>query len=113
MHPYGARRAELIWEEKYDASGKRVAPLRVQDEPDFVAAFSSGNRYIVETKGQEDMNVANKDRTAAIWCENASILTGETWGYLKVKQSEYSKLQAGTFADLRVLGEGVLPLNQA
>ena len=25
-----ARRAELIWEGKYDANGKRVAPLRVQ-----------------------------------------------------------------------------------
>lgn len=30
MHPSGGRRTELIWEGKYDASGKRVAPLRVQ-----------------------------------------------------------------------------------
>jgi hypothetical protein len=96
MHPCGARRAESIWEGKYDASRKRVAPLRVQHEPDFVTALSSGNRYIVETNGQEDVNVANKDRAAATWCENASILTGETWAYLKVKQSEYGKLQAGT-----------------
>jgi hypothetical protein len=29
MQPIG-RRTELIWEGKYDASGKRVAPLRVQ-----------------------------------------------------------------------------------
>jgi len=34
-------------------------------------------RDIVETKGQEDVNVANKDRAAAIWCDNASTLTGE------------------------------------
>jgi adenine specific DNA methylase Mod len=30
IHPSAGRRAELIWEGKYDASGKRVAPLRVQ-----------------------------------------------------------------------------------
>src|ERR1700730_13891164 len=29
-HAAATRRAELIWEGKYDASGKRVAPLRVQ-----------------------------------------------------------------------------------
>jgi type III restriction enzyme len=80
-------------------------------EPDFVAVLSDGNRYIVETKGQEDVNVANKDRAAAIWCENACILTGESWAYLKVKQSEYTKLQADTFADLKILGQGTLPLN--
>lgn len=80
-------------------------------EPDFVAVLSDGNRYIVETKGQEDVNVANKDRAAAIWCENASMLTGEAWAYLKVKQSEYTKLQADTFADLKILGQGALKLS--
>lgn len=79
-------------------------------EPDFVAVLDNGHRYIVETKGQEDVNVANKDRAAAIWCENASILTGESWAYLKIKQSEYTKLQADTFEDLTVLGQGALPL---
>lgn len=78
-------------------------------EPDFVAVLTDGKRYIVETKGQEDVNVANKDRAAAIWCENASALTGDSWSYLKVKQSEYVKLQADTFADLRVFGQAVLP----
>src|ERR1043166_2240707 len=77
-------------------------------EPDFVAVLGDGKRYIVETKGQEDVNVVNKDRAAAIWCENATILTGETWKYLKVQQKEYTKLQADTFADLAVLGQGVL-----
>jgi type III restriction enzyme len=71
-----------------------------------------GNRYIVETKGQEDVNVANKDRAAAIWCENASALTGENWSYLKVKQGEYTKLQADTFEDLTILGQAVLPLEK-
>jgi hypothetical protein len=30
MHASAGRRAELIWKGKYDADGKRVAPLRVQ-----------------------------------------------------------------------------------
>lgn len=79
-------------------------------EPDFVAVLSGGNRYIVETKGQEDVNVANKDRAATIWCENATMLTGEQWAYLKVKQSEYTKLQADTFADLTIFDQSVLGL---
>jgi type III restriction enzyme len=78
-------------------------------EPDFVAVLMNGNRYIVETKGQEDVNVANKDRAATMWCENASALTGERWAYLKVQQSEYKKLQADSFEDLKILGQGVLP----
>ncbi len=49
------------------------------------------------------------DYPAAIWCENASVLTGENWSYLKVKQSEYVKLQADAFADLSIFGQGVLP----
>jgi hypothetical protein len=33
------------------------------------------------------------------------MLTGETWAYLKVKQSEYVKLQADSFADLNVFAQ--------
>src|SRR5207244_10041370 len=40
----------------------------------------------------------------------SSALTGETRAYLKVKQSKYTKLQADTFADLSVFGQGVLDL---
>src|SRR6266542_2349868 len=29
-HPFAVKRTELIWEGKYDANGKRLAPLRVQ-----------------------------------------------------------------------------------
>ena len=33
-------------------------------EPDFVAVTTDGASYLVETKGMEDVNVANKDRAA-------------------------------------------------
>jgi type III restriction enzyme len=72
-------------------------------EPDFVAVTGDGLHYIVETKGLEDINVANKDRAAHLWCENASKLTGKPWAYLKVRQTDYNGLQPIDFTDLLVL----------
>lgn len=70
--------------------------------PDFVAVISDNTRYLIETKGREDVDVANKDRAATLWCENATLLTGKSWQYIKVPQKEYEKLQADEFADLTV-----------
>ena len=33
--------------------------------PDFVAVTSNGVRYLIETKGREDIDVANKERAAS------------------------------------------------
>jgi len=68
-------------------------------EPDFVTIDLDGARYVIETKGQENIDVAHKDRAATIWCENATLLTGVTWMYLKVPQTEFSKLQPQVLAD--------------
>jgi len=72
-------------------------------EPDFVAVIDGGAHYLIETKGLEDVNVAFKDRAAHLWCENATLLTGVPWSYLKVRQTEYTSLQPTQFADLLVL----------
>jgi len=72
-------------------------------EPDFVAVLTDNAHFLVETKGQETVEVAHKDRAACIWCENATRLTGVQWEYLKVPQAEFNKLQPSEFADLRVL----------
>jgi type III restriction enzyme len=72
-------------------------------EPDFVALTKDGTHYILETKGLEDVNVANKDRAAKLWCENTTRLTGKPWDYLKILQSEFTRLQPTSFADLLVL----------
>ena len=81
-----------------DASGN----LRYY-EPDFVAVLSGDVHYLIETKGLEDVNVAYKDRAARTWCDNAALLTGVPWTYLKVRQSDYNSLQPNVFADLLVL----------
>ena len=72
-------------------------------EPDFVAVAADGVHYLIETKGLEDVNVANKDRAAQLWCENASSLTGKPWAYIKVRQTEYNALQPSNLTDLLVL----------
>jgi len=74
-------------------------------EPDFVAVLSDGTHYLVETKGREDVDVAHKDRAAQIWCENATILTGTTWEYIKVPQKEFEKLEPTAFSDLMVFAD--------
>lgn len=63
-------------------------------EPDFVVMDASGTHYLIETKGREDVDVANKDRAAALWCENATRLTGTQWKYIKVPQKAFEELQA-------------------
>lgn len=72
-------------------------------EPDFVAVLTGGSHYLIETKGLEDVNVVYKDRAARIWCENASMLTGISWTYIKVRQCDYNSLQPSQFADFVVL----------
>jgi type III restriction enzyme len=72
-------------------------------EPDFVAVTTDGRHYLIETKGLEDVNVALKDRAAHLWCENAGVLTGTPWAYVKVLQKEFETLQPEDFAALLVL----------
>ncbi len=71
-------------------------------EPDFVAVTTEGNYYLVETKGREDVDVANKDHAATLWCENATRLTGTAWEYIKVPQKEFENLLPDEFSDLKV-----------
>jgi type III restriction enzyme len=69
-------------------------------EPDFVAVDRNAVHYLIETKGREDIDVAFKDRAATIWCENATLLTGTPWQYVKVPQIEFGKLQATELSDV-------------
>lgn len=72
--------------------------------PDFVVVDRDGVHYLVETKGREDTDVANKDRAATMWAASATELTGVQWTYLKVKQKEYEKLQPIAFEDCVYVG---------
>jgi type III restriction enzyme len=77
-------------------------------EPDFVAQTKEGSCYVAETKGLEDINVANKDRAAQLWCENATQLTGKPWAFVKILETAYKQLQPTRFEDLLVLKQKIL-----
>src|SRR5207248_4588970 len=77
-------------------------------EPDFVAIDAEGGHFLIETKGREDVDVAHKDRAAQIWAENATLLTGTPWHYIKVPQKEWEKLQPADLADVRLAFAAVL-----
>jgi len=72
-------------------------------EPDFVAIDESGTHRLLESKGQENVDVLRKDVVAIRWCENASKLTENTWKYVKVPQKEFEALQPTRLAELMAL----------
>lgn len=71
--------------------------------PDFVALDSEGRYWLLETKGMETDEVRQKDQAATLWAENATMLTGKTWNYLKVPQKKFEKLQPEALSDLTAL----------
>jgi type III restriction enzyme len=68
--------------------------------PDFVVRLDDDTHLIVETKGLEDPEVARKDKRARRWCEDASRLTGEDWGYLKVPEKVFYASTASSLEQL-------------
>jgi type III restriction enzyme len=72
-------------------------------EPDFAAIDKSGVHWLLESKGQENVDVLRKDVAAVRWCENASKLTDKRWRYAKVPQKEFEALQPSRLADLAAL----------
>lgn len=69
--------------------------------PDFVLRLTDDTCLIVETKGQEDLDVAHKDRRARRWCADASRLAGREWAYEKVPQKLFDKFDGDSVEGLR------------
>lgn len=70
--------------------------------PDFVAVLPDDSKWVIETKGREDIDVRLKDTAAMTWCENATELTGDQWRYLKVPQGDFERLHPDDFEELTV-----------
>jgi len=69
--------------------------------PDFVIRLVDDSCLVVETKGQEDLDVALKDRRARRWCKDASRLAGREWSYEKVPQKLFDGYDGDTVEGLR------------
>jgi type III restriction enzyme len=76
--------------------------------PDFVAVDDSGTHWLLEAKGQENIDVLRKDRAATLWADNATALTGTAWRYIKVPQKDYEALRPSRLADLAALQPALL-----
>jgi type III restriction enzyme len=71
--------------------------------PDWLARSDDGVMHLIETKGYVGAEVAQKDRAATIWCENATALAGTAWRYRRVDQREFEKLAPKYLSDLTAL----------
>ena len=77
-------------------------------EPDFAATDKSGTHWLLESKGQETIEVLRKDAAAVRWCETATELTGKQWKYMKIPQKEFEALQPTRLSDLAALAPSLL-----
>lgn len=68
--------------------------------PDFLALLKDGSRWIIETKGREDIEVKLKDNAAINWCITATELTGTQYKYIKVLQKDFESLHPEDFSEL-------------
>ncbi|MBN2286038.1 MAG: DEAD/DEAH box helicase family protein [Tissierellales bacterium] len=75
----------------YLGSGGRLAFYT----PDFFVRVKSGNYYLIETKGREDLDVPRKARAAIEWCKSASTKECK-WEYVYVAQSVFEHLTDDT-----------------
>ncbi len=68
--------------------------------PDFIVRLATGEKWLIETKGVEDVEVARKDARAMQWCRDASAIAGATWQYVKVPYDLFQTSTAATFSEL-------------
>jgi type III restriction enzyme len=71
--------------------------------PDFVLVQKKGEKlhhWIIETKGQEDVEVAAKDEQMKRWCSEVTVETGLPWSYAKVPYHLFHGKHFGSFDQL-------------
>jgi type III restriction enzyme len=60
--------------------------------PDFVIHLNNNERFIVETKGAENLNDPRKIERLKQWCEDATQSTGKIYKHLYIKQEDWDSL---------------------
>ena len=68
--------------------------------PDFIVRLATGENWLIETKGVEDVEVGRKDARAMQWCRDASAMAGTAWQYVKVPYDLFQASTAATFSEL-------------
>jgi type III restriction enzyme len=69
--------------------------------PDFLVRHSDGRVFVVETKGQEDLDVPLKMERLRQWCEDVNRVQADTtFDFVFVDQASFDKYRPSTFGDL-------------
>jgi type III restriction enzyme len=69
--------------------------------PDFLVKLSPKKIYIVETKGQEDLDVPLKMQRLRQWCEDINKVQSDVkYGFVYVDQESFEKYKLGSFREL-------------
>ena len=69
--------------------------------PDFVVKLSSKLIFIVETKGQEDLDVPLKLQRLRQWCEDVNrVQTDVDYNFVYVDQESFEKYKPTSFRQL-------------
>ncbi|GAG16741.1 unnamed protein product, partial [marine sediment metagenome] len=73
--------------------------------PDFIARTTDGKFYILETKGEVDINVPRKDERARVWCQDVLQITGQSWRYARIDQQLFEAHYYGSLRELLLATE--------
>ena len=69
--------------------------------PDFFVKLSDGRIVVVETKGQEDLDVPLKTQRLRQWCEDINATQSDvTYDFVYVDQEGFEKYAPKSFADV-------------
>lgn len=69
--------------------------------PDFVVRLTDGRRVVVETKGQEDLDVPLKMARLKQWCEDTNTLQSDVeWDFVYVDEGGFRKYSPKSFEHL-------------
>jgi type III restriction enzyme len=102
----------LDWAEDVETFTKVVVKLGfyieyISDEnllrfyyPDFLVKITNGEYWLIETKGLVDLDVPHKDKRAIKWCEDATILTGKKWSFIRINQEDFYKYRFKNLKEL-------------
>lgn len=74
--------------------------------PDFVAVGNDGRHWLIETEGQEDINVTLNDGAAELWCRNATEPGVGDWRDVKVRQKDFAGSEPRRPPELASTGQG-------
>lgn len=69
--------------------------------PDFFVKLSDNRIVIIETKGQEDLDVSQKMMRLKLWCEDVNRVQSDVeYGFVFVDEESFRKYQPKTFRQL-------------